>query len=164
MTNILSNFGVQWVLLIAQAVNFLILLYLLQRFLYKPILKVLEERRAKVAKSLADADEIEKRKAQTEEDRERELAKALKEATQIIEDAKKSATKIIDDAHQKAHKDIESMIQKGRQDIQTEREKMRTEIRQEISRLVVAGLKTVTGKVLTKKDQENILKQSIKEI
>ncbi|MBI2593944.1 F0F1 ATP synthase subunit B, partial [Candidatus Daviesbacteria bacterium] len=78
MEKILSDFGVQPVLLLAQIVNFLVLLWILNKLLYKPVLKVLEERKAKIEKGLKNAEEIEKRLAQTAEEEEKAILAAAK--------------------------------------------------------------------------------------
>lgn len=160
----LKDFGVQPVLLIAQAVNFLILLYILKRFLYKPVLKVLDERKKTISDSLQNAEEIEKKLTQITAEREEQLKKASREAEEIIKDATASAGQIIAEAHEKAGTDIEGLVAKAHQSISLEKEKMRQEIRAELADLVVAGLQKVTGKVLDKKDQEEMVKETIKEL
>src|SRR5579884_4206682 len=160
--DIFSQFGIQPVLLLAQAVNFIILLYILKRFLYQPVLKMLEERKNRIAQSLKDADEIEKQLAKTEEDRQKTLEKALDEGKEIINEAKESAQQIIADAHKKAQEDIADLVGKAQQSMEQEREKMHQEIREELSDMVVASLKAVTGKILTKKDQEELVDKNLK--
>lgn len=158
----LTDFGVQPILLTAQVVNFLILLFILKKFLYGPILKVLESRKQKIAESLKQAEEIEKKLAQTQEDREKALQKAADEAQRILNEATKSANQIIDEAHSKASKDIEEMVKKGQESIRLEREKMQQEIREELAELVSLGLQKVTGKVLTSKDQKELVNKTLK--
>jgi F-type H+-transporting ATPase subunit b len=161
---ILDQFGIQPILLLAQIVNFLVLLFLLKKFLYRPILKILQERKDKIAKSLEDAREIENKLAQTEEDRDTALAKAAEEAKKIINDATKGADEIIKQAHEKAALDITDLVKKSEEAMKLEREQMHLEIRQELANLVATSLEKVVGKVLNKKDQEEIVKKSIKEI
>lgn len=162
--NFLTDFGVKPVLLIAQIVNFLILLYILKRFLYKPILKMLDERKEKISVGLKNAEEIEKKLNQIVAEREEQLKKASKEGEEIIKEATASANQIITEAHEKAGSDIEVIIEKAHQSIDLEKEKMRQEIRSELANLVVAGLEKVTGKILDKKDQEEMVKKTIKEL
>lgn len=162
--NFLSDFGVQPILLLAQIVNFAILLLILKKFLYKPLLKMLEERKKTIADSLQNAEEIEKRLAQVTTEREEQLKKASKEAEAIIKDATASANQIITEAHDKASSDIEEMVAKAHQSIELDKEKMRQEIRAELAGLVVSGLEKVTGKVLSEKDQKEMVHRSIKEL
>ena len=63
---IIRNFGIQPVLLLAQIVNFLIILYLLQKFFYKPIVKLLEQRKKRIEESLKNADLIEEKLKKTQ--------------------------------------------------------------------------------------------------
>lgn len=159
--DILNEFGVKPLLLAAQAVNFLILLFLLKKFLYKPMLKMLDERKAKIAKSLSDADEIESRLLKTTEEQEKRLKEADKEAKTIIEDATKSANQIIKDAQDKASTDIEKMMAKAQSSLDAQRDQLHQEIKGELADLVVLGIEKVVGKVLTEKDKQDIVKKSI---
>lgn len=164
MEKIFADFGVQPLLLTAQIVNFLILLVLLKKFLYKPLLKVLEERKQKIADSLKNAEEIEKKLLKTEEDREKVLAKASNEAQKIVEEATKSAQQIIADAHTKAASDMEVIFKKGQEAVRQEKEKMQQEIREELADLVTISLEKVTGKILNKKDQKDLVEGAVKNI
>lgn len=164
MEKILSDFGIQPILLLAQVVNFLVLLFILKKLLYTPILKLLEERKSKIEKSIKHADEIELKLAQTEEDREKKLAKASAEAREIIDEATKSASQIIDEARLKASKDMEEIVKKGSETINAEREKMHQEIREELAQLIEVSLEKVADKVLTTKDQKELVSKTIRNL
>ena len=97
---------IDWFTVAAQAVNFLILVWLLKRFLYKPILDAIDAREARIAAELADADakradakrerdEFEKKNQTFDEQREAMLTKATDEANserqRLLEDARKAA-------------------------------------------------------------------------
>lgn len=164
MEQILSEFGVQPILLAAQVVNFLVLLFILKKLLYKPILGVLEKRKQTIAQSLKNAEEIEKKLAQTEADREKALIKASDEAKEIIAEATKSGSLIIAEAHERASKDIEEMLAKGQSQINQDREKMQQEIREELADLVVVSLEKIVGKSIKKEDQKKIIDQTLKDI
>lgn len=158
----LKDFGVDPRLLAAQVVNFLLLLFILKKFLYGPLLKVLEERKQKIKHALKQAEEIEEKLQKTEEEREKALEKATLEAQKIINEATASANQIVADAHSKAARDIELMIAKGQESINSDREKMQQELREELADLVVASLEKVTGKVLNKKDYKELVERGIK--
>lgn len=162
--NILDTFGVQPVLLGAQIINFLILLLLLNKFLYKPILKVLEQRRQKIAESLKNAEEIEANLAKSEEDRDKKLQKAGQEAKDIIEEARQSATEIINDAHTKAVDEMQLLIAKTKQELDAERQKMAQELRGEFANLVVTSLEKVAQKNLSATDKQKLAKEAISQI
>lgn len=159
---ILDQFGIQPLLLAAQAVNFIVLLLLLKKFLYKPILEVLDERKRRVEKSLNDALEIEKNLLKTEEGREAALDKASEESKKIVDEATKSAQEIINEARLKAQQDIDLLLTQARSSIESEREKMQNELRGEFANIVSAALTKVTGKALTPTDQKKLVEGSIK--
>lgn len=161
---IFEQFGVQPVLLAAQAVNFLVLLFILKKFLYGPVLRVLDERKKRIAQSLKEAEEIEKKLAKTEEDRQKTLQKALDEAQRLIDDATKSANQIVSEARGKAVKDMEEIMKKGQEAVRLEKEKMRQEIRQELGELVAISLEKVVKKSLNLKDQKRLIQETLKEV
>ncbi|MEK7617262.1 MAG: F0F1 ATP synthase subunit B [Patescibacteria group bacterium] len=162
--NFLSDFGVQPILLAAQVVNFFILFFILKKFLYGPILKVLAERRKKIEDSLKNAEEIEKRLLETEEQKEKILAKASEQAQKIVDEAKKAGVLIVEEAHQKAFKDAENIIKKAVEAGRMEVERMISEARSQLLDLVIAVISKVSGKVFTKDDQKKIIQQEIKHL
>lgn len=161
--NIFTEFGVKPILLVAQIINFLILLFLLKKFLYGPILKILDERKQKIAESLANAEEIKQKLAEMIEERDKQLAQTAKESKKIIEEAMVFANQIIADAHKKAETDIENMIAKSEIAMAQERDKLHQEIRAELADLVALGMQKIAGKVLTAKDKSDLAETSLKE-
>ncbi len=164
MENLLTDFGVQPVYLAAQIVNFTILLLILKKFLYKPILQVLEERKRTVSNNLAKADQIELKLKTTEQETAKKLSDVSKQAQVILENASITADQIIADAHEKARADVDSMIEQGRESISVEREMMKKEMSKELAGLVVLGMERVAGKVLDDPDHRKIVEQAIEEL
>ena len=87
-----STFGIDWSLLIAQVINFAILIVALTWFLYKPVLKMVKERERVVTKGVADAEESARRLANADGEAEKRLGAAEQEAEGIIERARHAAT------------------------------------------------------------------------
>ena len=161
--DILDEFGIKPVLLAAQVVNFVVLFLILKKFLYQPILKVLQTRQDTIAKSLKDAEKIEKRLQQTDEEREKVLKLAALESKKLIDEATQASAQIIAEAHLKASSDMEKILEQARQAVRLEKEKMQQEIREELADLVVLGIEKVAGKVLTGKDQKEIVERTVKQ-
>lgn len=164
MDAMVEQFGINPLLLAAQVVNFLLLLFILKKVLYGPILKMLDQRKETIAQGLKNAEQIEKTLLKTEEDREKTLEKASLEATKLLEEATKTANQIVEESRVKASEEIAELVKKGQESVAAEREKMQQEIRSEIADLVVVSLQKVTGKVLTKTDQKKIVEESVKSI
>lgn len=160
----LSGFGVSGILLIAQVFNFLILLWILKKVLYKPMINLLESRRQKIADSIKNAEEIEKRLAKTEAEKQKQIEQAIIEGKQIIADALLSAGEIISQAHLKAEQDIARMIEDAKGSLEAERQKLYQQVRSEIGQVVIATMTKVVPKILTKQDQQKITEQAIAEL
>ncbi len=158
---IIKNFGIQPILLLAQIVNFTILLIILQKFLYKPILKVINERKTKIADSLKNADEIEQKLKSMDEERNKKLEQALDEAKDIVEEATKNASDIIRESQRKAALDIEILTERAEKSLQMEREKLHKEVREELGNLVVLSLEKVISKSLSSEDRKKLVTEAI---
>src|SRR3990167_3215932 len=108
--DILHNFGIQPTLLFAQIVNFLIILFLLKKFFYKPIVKLLEDRKKKIEESLKNADLIEERLKKTEEKSAQIIEEARRNSQNLISESKKEADRILAQAAIEARKNAEHTI------------------------------------------------------
>lgn len=162
MEQIIKDFGIDPLLLAAQIVNFLILLYILKRFAYKPILGVLEKRKQTISESLKNAEEIELKLQKTEEEREKALDKAAKEAKIVLDEAAKSAEGIIQEARLKAQSDMEEMLEKGKESMQLERAQIQQELKEELAGLVALSLEKVINKSMSEKDQRKLIDDTVK--
>lgn len=92
MSALITAFGIDWRLLIVNIVNFGLLLFLLWYFLYAPIMRVLEERRTKVAQSIVDAEHAAERLTEIEASRSGILSQAGREADEVLAAARKAGT------------------------------------------------------------------------
>ncbi len=160
----LKDFGINPILLLAQVVNFTILVLLLKKFFYKPILKILEERKTKIETSVKRAEEIEKKLAETQMRQEEIIGSAESQATKIIEEAKEAAKKLEEQMQEQAGRRVEETFIKAKADVLLEKQKMVSEVKSEMASLVAETTKMVLGKALTSKDNEEMIKKSMKEL
>ena len=160
MGETLQQLGIQWPKLIAQVVNFAIVLFILWKFAYKPVLNMLEQRRQKIADGMANADQIKAELAATEVNRRAILDKANADANKFIEDARVAAAKVLEQETQKAIATANDIITKARQANEAELARMKTELRREVGRLVVSTAAKVTGKILTADDQNRLAEET----
>jgi F-type H+-transporting ATPase subunit b len=94
MTELQNQLGVDWRLLLSQAVNFLILLAALRFFLYKPISRILKERQKKITEGLLKAEEADRRLKEIDEIRKEKIKKAENAALDIVRAAEKKSKEI----------------------------------------------------------------------
>ena len=105
MLELVEKLGLDWKLLLSQAVNFLILLVVLRQFAYKPLLKVLKERRGKIEEGLAKAEEAEHRLLEVDEIAKDKMKATEAEAMAMIrateDKSKKVEATMLDEARKK---------------------------------------------------------------
>lgn len=159
-----TQFGVDWPHFIAQCVSFGIVAFLLHRFAYQPILRVLEERRHRIADSLASVEKIKEELAKTEAARREILEKAEGQATKLIEEARAAAAKVQEAETQKAIAAAEQIISKAREAAAADHARMLAELKREVGRLVVETTMRVSGKVLTVEDQQRLAEETNREL
>ena len=161
---IAQQFGVTWQLLISQIILFVIVALALKKFAYGPILKVLEERRNKIAESLANAEQIKKDLANAQAKAQEILTQASTQANKAIEEARAAAAKVQETETQKAIAMANDIITKARQASEAELVRMKAELRKEVGRLVVNTTTKVTGKILTADDQARLADETNRQL
>ncbi|MBI3956858.1 MAG: F0F1 ATP synthase subunit B [Candidatus Kerfeldbacteria bacterium] len=158
---ILEKLGIDWRLIIAQVVNFGILVFVLRRFAYKPLLKTLADRRTKIAKSLADAKELSERVARGEEEHKERLAQAQAEASQIIAAAREQAAGVRQKMLDAAGAEIDALRLEAATDAKRMKEQALSEARLEIAGLVVDATEKILHEKLTSERDKEFVRRTI---
>jgi F-type H+-transporting ATPase subunit b len=161
---IARTFGVDWPHLIAQMISFCIVCFLLYRFAYGPVLRMLADRRRLIAESLANADKVKAELARTETQRQEVMARANAQATQFIEEARAAADVLLKKETKKAIAAAEEIIVKAHQAAAQDHARMLAELKQEVGRLVVQTTSAVTGKILTTEDQRRLAEETAEQL
>ena len=126
---IARTFGVDWPHLISQAISFCILCFLLQRFAYKPVLKMLESRRQVITESYANADKVKVELAQAETQHKEAMVQANVQAKQFIDEARVSAERLLEQETRKATASAQEIIVRARQATEQDHARMLTELK-----------------------------------
>jgi F-type H+-transporting ATPase subunit b len=161
---IATTFGVDWPHLISQIISFSIVCVLLQRFAYKPVLKILQERRQQIAQSLADSERIKAELAHADVQHQEILARANNQANQLIEEGRAAAARVQQEETQKAISAAEAIVAKSREAAAEEHAAMLAALKREVGRLVVETSATLTGKILTPEDQLRLAKETSRQL
>lgn len=147
MEELIKTFHIDWKLIIAQLVNFAIVLFVLKRYAYGPLLKMMTERSEKIDKGIQDAEHAHTRLAEITEKEKEVLVEAKKQAGEIIASAEAVALKnkeaILVASKQQAEKMIADAVKK----MESEKNQMMQDIRVQVADLVVVA----TGKVIDEK-------------
>jgi F-type H+-transporting ATPase subunit b len=161
---IVTVFGVDWPHLVAQIISFCIVCFVLYRFAYRPILKMLEERRRQIELGLANAEKIKAELARTEAMRQEVMVQANAQASRLIEEARAAAARVQQQETQKAIAAAEQIITKSREAAAQDYAHMLAELKREVGRLVVETTATVTGKILTPEDQRRLAEETARQL
>ena len=159
-----KRFGVDWSHFIAQCISFAIVAFLLQRYAYKPILTMLEERKKRIKEGLDNAEQIKQELANTQAKTHEIMVQAGQQASKMIEEARAAAAKVQEQETQKAIAAAQDIVDKARQATQAEHARMLADLRREVGRLVVDTTTKVTGKVLTLDDQKRLAEETSREL
>jgi F-type H+-transporting ATPase subunit b len=162
--DIIKNFGLDPYLLLAQVLNFLVILYLLKRFLYPPLFKMHERRRELAKEAVDNAAESQKLLDHAKEDEREIIKKARLSAEQIIQDAKDQANLIMIRAEERAKIQSERVIEEAHAQIVRETEAVERSLENRIGSLSVGFLKRILPTVFSIKTQDEVVDKVLKEI
>jgi len=143
----LNSFGVNWTFFISQLVNFAILFFLLKRFLYKPILDMLEKRREEIETGLAQAKKMAEDSKKFDADQIVLMQKAKKESQAIVENAVQAGEKIRDGILKDASEKAKDILDAAELRLEEEKKKMLGEVRSE----VISLASSIAEKILHEK-------------
>jgi len=164
MGDTIQVLGIQWPKLLAQLLNFAIVMFVLWRWAYRPVFAMLEARRDKIAEGVTNADKIKAELAKTEAARHDILTQAGDQANQLIEEARAAAARVREQETQKAIVAAEQIMIKAREAAAQDHDRMLRELKREVGRLVVQTTTTVTGKILTPEDQRRLAEETEKQL
>ena len=164
MDQILQAFGIQWFSLLAQVINFSILVFVLARFVYKPVLKIVDQRRDAIAESMKQVADIQNQKELVDKERVKILRKADEEAGTLLERAKLEAEAIRTEIEKSAKAQAGQIVTKGMQQLENEKATMIRELQTKLAHAIVLSAEKILRREFSKEDQESFeeeLKKSL---
>lgn len=161
---IIEKFGIDWKTLLAQIINFLIVLGVLYKFAYKPILKLLHERTRKIAKSLKTANEMEEKLGQLAQTREKIIKEAKEQAQTILKQAEKQGQTQSALLISQAKKDSQDLLQKTESEIQTARADLINEAQKDLAVIVYQSLNKIIAQKWTSHEDQQLIEKTVAEV
>jgi len=161
---IVETFGIDWPMLIAQAINFLIVAFVIWKFAFKNILSTIKEREKQIADSLRNADKIKLELEETEKQQQETLQEASLEAKKTISIAQEQAKAFIEEQKEDARRQAEEIISKAKLAMEQERERVLREAREEIASLVVLTTSKVLSKDLSEEEKQRFSARATEEL
>jgi len=156
-------FGVDIWKLGFQIVNFLLLLYLLNRFLFKRVLRLLDERQSKISQGLEDAETAARDRELARAEREAALAEARSEAEAMVQRAAKTAEATSAEILADAKAAAEQITVRAREEIAAEKDRAVAEIRGEVADLALEAAGKLIGSEMNGPTQRRLVEQFLSE-
>ncbi len=162
--DLLNKLGIHPTLLLAQIINFLILMFVLYKFVYNPVLNLMEKREKKIKKSLDKAKEIDEKLEKIKIDYDKKMTQAKKEALKILEEAKNQAEKEREASLQKTKKEVAEIIKKAKEQISLEKEKLVEEAKDDLDKIVILAVEKILDQRLDKEINNKTVQEIIKQV
>lgn len=144
----------EWGLIFWTTLSFLVLLFILRKFAWKPILNSVNEREGSIINALAEAENARKEMQNLKADNERILKEARAERENMLKEARELKAKILSDAKEHSKAEGDKMIQLAKATIESEKKAAVAEIKDQVASLSVAIAEKVIREELSNKDKQ----------
>jgi len=161
---LIKALGLDWKILIAQLVNFSILLFVLWKFGYKPILKFLDDRKEKIEKGITNAEKATKKIEEARESELKIIKNAKKTALNIINEAKNVGEEKKDKIIKKAKEEIGEIINNEKEKLMLEKADILKEIKKDTANLIFLSVEKILNEKMNQEEDKKIIKKIIKNI
>ncbi|MBD3251963.1 F0F1 ATP synthase subunit B [Candidatus Uhrbacteria bacterium] len=163
-SGLLGTFGIDWKLLLAQLINFAIIIFVLTKWVYKPLIKVMEERKQKIEQGVKHAEEAD-----------RKLFGAKEVEDQIVNEARVQAKGIVDEARTRGEAEkqrrvdaskgiIEQQLVESKERIGRETDQARQAVKKDLAALVLQATEKVSKTTLDEKQHRQLIADAIKDL
>jgi F-type H+-transporting ATPase subunit b len=159
----ITDLGINLPVLLFQLVNFTFLLLVLRLVVYKPVLKMLDERRERIREGLNAADRGREQAAEAELRAREQIEAARREGQQIVATAQQVAQRLQEEGRQQALQQQEAMLERARGEIQLERDSAISELRREFADLTIAAAEKVISQSLDRAAHQRLIEQALSE-
>ncbi len=161
----MGKLGINLPLLIAQLINFGLVVFLLSRLLYRPVLNALQARTQRIQESIENAEQVKQQLARAQQDYEARMAEARQQAAQIVAQAQERAQVQARELVANAQSDAERIKAEAHQQAQQERDQLLRGLQGQLANLVTETAQNVIGQELrTGGGHERLIQQSLAEI
>ena len=145
-------------------VTFLVLLSILARFAWRPLLSALENRQEMIRKSLDDAEQAKLELERVKQESARIVAEGRAEANSIVSNSRSDAAKLREELRQKARAEADAILQNAEKQIQQETDRALSQIRHEAVDISLMIASKLIQRNLSKEDNEALIEDTLKQI
>jgi len=158
-----ASLGINLPLLVVFVINFIILFVLLRMFLYKPVLKMLDERAQRTKEAMELAESTKKEHEQAKAEMQKQIEKGRQEAQAIIAQAMQIGERLKEESRQEATKQAQSIIDRTRAELEAERDKIIQDLRREFVDISIAAAEKVIKETLDREKHRKLIEETLRE-
>jgi F-type H+-transporting ATPase subunit b len=162
--NPFSKFGVNWYDFISQTIAFLIIAWILNKFVFKTVMKTVAERQKEADESAANSERIRRELLATEEARKEVLHQAQEQADRVVSETKANVAELLNQEKIRCELLGNELLAKAREDARLDQARLKTELKAEIATMVVTLTAKLAQMNLSASDRERLLQVAINEI
>lgn len=159
----MTELGVNLPSLIAYLVNFVILLGILALFVYKPLIRLMDQRAERIRESLAAADQARQEASSSREAIEEQLNEARREGQRLLDQAREATERFRGEEMERARNEAQAFVERARSDIQRERDAAITEVRNNFGDLAITAAERVIRRSLDRQAHRELIDQVLEE-
>ena len=158
-----ASLGINLPLLVVFIINFIVLLVLLRLFLFKPVLKMLDERAQRTKEGMELAEATKKEYEQAKGEVQKQIEKGRQEAQAIIAQAMQVGERLKEESRQEAAKQAQTIIDRTRTELEVERDKIVKDLRQEFVDISIAAAEKVIKETLDREKHRKLIEETLQE-
>lgn len=159
----IADLGINLPVLVAQLVNFTILVVVLRMVAWGPLMKMLDERRERIAEGLSSAETMKQQAAESERVVQEQLDAARREGQALVAQAQEISNRITADARTQAQADAEATLARARNEIQLERDAAIADLRREFGDLTISAAEKVINSSLDRQAHARLIQEALSE-
>ena len=160
---VLSNLGINLPGFLWHTFNFILLIFLLSRILYKPIVSMLDQRQRRIRESIEEAERVRAEAARADQERQAQLGQTRREIQDMLAQATQMAERIQSEARRDADQRAQQIIERARQEAQAERAQAMGEARREGANLAVLAAERGISRNLDHQAQRQLVDEFLAE-
>ena len=157
----IADLGINLPVLIANIVNFTVLLIVLRLVAWGPLMKLLDERREKIAASHSTAEQVKVQAAESERQVQEQLEAARRQGQELVAQAQEISSRIQAEAHTAAQADAEATLARARNEIKLERDSAIADLRKEFADLTIDAAEKVINSSLDRNAHKRLIDEAL---
>jgi F-type H+-transporting ATPase subunit b len=161
---VLNNIGFDWQVALVNFVSFLLIFFILKKWVFGPVGEILTQRKETIQEGVAKAERSEEELKAAQEQGKQIISDSRAEANQIVAEAKQHGDELIEKATTKAEQEAQKVTQKAQESIEKEKQDMQRELLSETAQLVSLGVAKLLEEEVDEKKHQELTSRALKDL